>query len=61
MIKKITQSKKAQFGVGGVGAILGLVEWYNLDPATAAICITVITSIELMAWLLQDTLLPGIK
>lgn len=59
--------KKAQFGVGGVTVILGLfgaggvaaifslVQWYNLDARTAAICITVITGIELFAWLIKGT------
>ena len=51
--KKLTESKKAQFGGLGIAAILGLIT-QGLAPSTAAYLICAITIVEILAWSIQD-------
>ena len=51
--KKLTQSKKAQFGAAFTVLILGLIS-QGLPIAIAAYLITGVTALEIIAWTFQD-------
>lgn len=52
-MKKITESKKAQFGAVGIAALLGMVS-QGLDIRWAACGVVAITVVEIIAWAFQE-------
>lgn len=50
---KLTESKKAQFGIAFIATTLGMVT-QGLPITTAAYLIAGITALEIIAWAIQD-------